>query len=172
VRFKSSVDLFADPGDVGQSLGMTTATTPSPPGVRHVVQVDVPPADAWRYWIHVENWAVDAAIAHVRLDGPFRVGARGETVLRGGSEVVRWSVVEVVDGRRAVVEIPAGGLVARFTWRFDPLPRARTRLTQEITVHGPDSGADAAAAAALAQTVPAGMARLAAAMERRHSGEP
>jgi uncharacterized protein YndB with AHSA1/START domain len=145
---------------------MTTSdTTPSPRDARHAVEVDMPPDEAWRYWTRVENWTVDAAIDHVRLDGSFRAGARGETVLRGSSDVVPWTIVEVDDGRRAVLEVPAGGLTARFTWRFEELPRARTRLTQHITVHGPDSEA-AAAVTELAQTMPTGMARLAAAMER------
>jgi uncharacterized protein YndB with AHSA1/START domain len=151
---------------VVQTFDMNTSdTTPSPQDARHAVEVDVPPAEAWRYWTHVENWAVDPAVDHVRLDGSFRAGAHGETVLSGSYEVVSWTIVEVDDGKRAVLEIPAGGLIARCTWWFDQLPRARTRLTQHIIVHGSDSEA-AAAAAELAQTMPAGMARLAAAMER------
>ena len=163
---RTSVDPFGHPSDVRQAPDVTPSdTTPSPPDAWHAVEVDLPPAEAWRYWTHVENWAVDAAIDRVRLDGPFRVGGRGETVLHGGSAVVPWTIAEVDDGRRAVLEIPAGALTARFTWRFEQLSRARTRLTQHVTVHGPESEA-VAAATELAQTMPAGMARLAAAMER------
>ena len=142
---------------------MTSTDTP-PPRARHAVEVDLPRDAAWRYWTHVENWAVDAAIDRVRLDGPFRPGGRGETILRGSSEVVPWTIVEVDEGRRAVVVIPAGSLTARCAWQFEELPGARTRLSQEVTVHGP-TGAAAAVVAELARTMPAGMARLAAAME-------
>jgi uncharacterized membrane protein len=141
----------------------TTDTTP--PQARHTVEVDLPRDAAWRYWIHVENWAIDAAIDHVRLDGPFRAGARGETVVRSSSEPVRWTIVEVDEYRQAVVDIPAGGLIARFIWQFEELPGMRTQVTQNVTVHG-DTGDAAAVAAELAQTMPTGMARLAAAMKR------
>jgi uncharacterized protein YndB with AHSA1/START domain len=134
------------------------------PGAEHGVDVDVPRDAAWRFWTHVPNWAVDAAIDTVRLDGPFRAGARGETVQRGGG-TVRWTVLEVDDGQRAVLEIPAGALTARFTWRFTELPGGRTRLTQHVGVHGPREPA-AAVAAELARGMPDGMARLAAAMTR------
>ena len=142
-----------------------TDTDSTPPRARHAVEVDLPRDAAWRYWTRVENWAVDAAIDQVRLDGPFRAGARGETVVRGSSKIVPWTIVEVEEGRRAVLDVHAGGLIARFGWQFEELPDGRTRMTQNVTVHGRPADA-AAVAAELAQTMPAGMARLAAAMNR------
>jgi hypothetical protein len=143
---------------------ITTDSTP-PPQARHSVEVDLPRDAAWRYWTHVENWAIDAAIEKVRLDGPFGPGSRGETVVRSSSEIVSWTTVEVDERRRAVVDIPAGGLIARFIWQFEELPAMRTRVTQHVTVHG-RTGDTAVVAAELAQTMPTGMARLAAAMKR------
>jgi uncharacterized membrane protein len=143
---------------------MTTTDT-APPRARHAVEVDVPRDAAWRYWTRVENWVLDAAIERVRLDGPFRAAARGETIVRGSPEILSWAIVEVDEGQRAVVDIPTGGLTARSVWQFEELPGMRARVTQTLTVHGPP-GEAAAVAAKLAQTMPAGMAQLAAAMKR------
>ena|SRR5690349_5560009 len=69
----------------------------------------------------------------------------------------------LADVRRGVLEMPGGRAHRVVHLAVRSALRARTRLIQHITV-GPDSEA-AAAAAELAQTMPAGMARLAAAME-------
>jgi uncharacterized membrane protein len=63
------------------------------------------------------------------------------------------------------VDLPRDAAWRYWTHVEKELPGMRTQVTQNVTVHG-DTGDAAAVAAELAQTMPTGMARLAAAMKR------
>lgn len=91
--------------------------------------------EAWQFWSTVENWAFDAAIEWVRLDGPFETGSVGVTKSHG-QEPTSWTLVDVRSGESAVIEMILQGSVARFAWTFEPVAREQTRLHQRIRLEG------------------------------------
>ena len=48
----------------------------------HSVECPVRAEFAWRFWTDVRNWAMDADVESVKLDGPFASGSRGATITR------------------------------------------------------------------------------------------
>ena len=132
----------------------------------HSVEARVSRDRAWRYWTTVTNWTIDPAIEWVKIDGPFACGAIGETKPVDG-DPVRWAVVEIDEGERAVIEVRVPGAVARFVWQFEQLAAERTRLTQTVTIEGPAGNAQAEQIGAeLEQGIGLGMRMLANAMDR------
>jgi hypothetical protein len=132
----------------------------------HSIEVEASRELAWRFWTNVENWAIDAAIASVEIEGPFSCGVQGTTKLADGSEIP-WSIVELDEGERAVVLIRQPGAVARFTWRFESIEPERARLSQRVTVEGPVGNDEAEQMGDdLARNIEAGMEKLARAIER------
>jgi len=116
---------------------------------------------AWRYWSNVENWLFDTSVEAITIDGPFAAGTRGTSKPRGG-DLINWQLVEVEDGRRAVIEILLPGAVVRFHWQFEELTDAATRMTQRVTLEGERAADYLAGAAELEKGIPEGMRRLAA----------
>lgn len=124
------------------------------------------PRAAWDFWTDVSNWTLDAAIEWVRLDRPFGVGARGTTRSRGAAPM-EWLVKEAEPPTRATIEVALPGALVTFEWRFEPGAPGGTRITQRARLSGPQA-ADflAVADSELAANMPAGMLKLADAMER------
>lgn len=136
---------------------------------QHSIEVGVSKEVAWRFWTNVENWALDAAIESVNLDGSFTSGAKGTTMMKG-ADVVQWEIAEVNEGERAVIEIKMPGTVARFTWKFEELRGEKTRLLQEITLSGEQAEMYAGQmGAGFEQGIREGMTKLAQEMERARS---
>ena len=104
----------------------------------HSVECPVRAEFAWRFWTDVRNWAMDADVESVKLDGPFASGARGATITRSRGRV-EWRLADVEAGRSAIIEFPVEGAVAQVRWIFEDLGE-RTRLTQRIGLVG--EGAD------------------------------
>src|SRR5207249_6598958 len=48
---------------------------------------------------------------------------------------IDWRVTEVVQPRKAVLEFPAPGFVAKFAWTFEDVS-GRTRITQRVSLSG------------------------------------
>ena len=102
------------------------------------IQVNVNREFAWRFWTSVENWSFDPDIEWVKLDGPFEVGARGTTKTKG-ADLVNWEITDLREGEAAVIEIPLPGATGRFAWRFEERSETSARLTQQITLAGPQA---------------------------------
>jgi hypothetical protein len=86
---------------------------------------------AWRFWTDVRNWAFDADIESVELNGQFESGSMGVTTSRSAG-TIEWRLAEVGSGW-AVVEFPLPGAIGRFHWTFAE-DRAGTRITQQATL--------------------------------------
>lgn len=125
---------------------------------------------AWRFWTDVRNWpVVDPSVESVTLDGPFRSGACGTTKPRG-ADTVHWQLADVQEGHSAVVIIAVPGAALRFSWKFDDSVGGGVRLTQRASLEG-DRAQDymAAVAPQMEKEMPAGMRKIAAAIERAAS---
>jgi Polyketide cyclase / dehydrase and lipid transport len=126
----------------------------------YTVECAVSRAFAWQFWSNIENWAYDPSIESVTLDGPFATGTRGVTRSRG-FDPIDWQLIEVEDGHRAVIGIELPGAVMRFHWRFEELPDATTRITEEATLDGDGAADYMDAAAEFEKGIPDGMRKLA-----------
>ena len=124
----------------------------------------VPRDFAWSFWTDVKNWALDADVHSVTLDGEFAAGSRGHTVSRS-SGPIDWQIAEVKPGRRAVLEFPAPGAVATFIWTFSDSANG-TKISQEANLAGPEAqGYADSFGKILEEGIPAGMRKLCEAME-------
>jgi hypothetical protein len=134
----------------------------------HSVDCSVTVEFAWSYWTDVRNWALDADLESVEIDGPFVAGVRGSTISKSSGRV-EWRIVEAEFGR-AVIEFPAPGAVGRFVWTFEDLG-GRARITQRCTLAGEQANVLATAfGPGLEAGIPAGMRKLCATMESAQSG--
>jgi hypothetical protein len=132
----------------------------------HSVECPVGRGFAWGFWSDVDNWArVDPAVESVRLDGPFEAGTSGETRQRGGAPV-EWKLVEVSEGRGAVVEICLPGASVKFAWAFEESGDEATRITQRVTLEGGRAEDYSEGMKVLEREMPSGMSRLAEAMAK------
>ena len=133
----------------------------------HGVECGVPREFAWKYWTDATNW--DDPPARFEFAGPFAVGTRVMTILPEQSlqSVIR----EVEDGRAARIETEVSGAVLAFCWRFEEVTAQRTRMRQRLELYGPEAQGLVEQAKFMEQSVPQGMARLAAKMERAWQSE-
>jgi hypothetical protein len=104
------------------------------------------------FWTNVSNWALDADIESVEIDGRFAAGAQGTTNSKSSGRI-KWRIVEEQAGR-AVIKIPLSGAVGRFSWTFEGTV-AGTRITQCYTLEA---------------NISAGMRKLCVAMESAPTG--
>lgn len=131
----------------------------------HQIRVAAPREFVWQFWSDFRNWAIDADIERVDLDGPFAAGAKGLTISRKSGPIA-WKVAAANPPSGAVIEIDAGGATGRFEWSFDAENEGTTRVTQRASLHGPEAAAMALAAGPeLAAGIPIGMEKLRAAIE-------
>jgi hypothetical protein len=129
----------------------------------HSVDCGVSVKQAWQFWTDVSNWALDADVESVEIDGPFAAGAHGFTLSKSSGRI-EWRIAEA-EMPRAVIEFPLTGAVGRFAWSFEDVG-GRTRITQRCTLEGEQArGYADAIAASLEQGIPAGMQKLCDAME-------
>jgi hypothetical protein len=137
--------------------------------IGHSVEADVTAAFAWTYWTNVANW--DDPPASFKLDGSFAAGSRG-TTLMPGAEPRYWRVREVHPMESFTLEMPLDGATLSFEWRFEPLPGARTRLTQHIVLEGEKAAAYVdQIRAGFAPNLAAGMKKIAAVMAQAEARE-
>ncbi|HEX2523113.1 MAG TPA: SRPBCC family protein [Terriglobia bacterium] len=136
---------------------------------QHSVEAAVAPDTAWRFWTTVSNWTFDTSLEWVTLEPAFVTGAKGVTKPRG-ADPVAWSVRDVADGH-ATIEMTFPGAVVAFHWSFLPTTPGCTRITQHVTLSGPQAGDYIGLAESqLARGIPEGMRRLAKVIEERHRG--
>jgi hypothetical protein len=118
---------------------------------------------AWKFWTNVSNWALDADVESIEIDGPFAAGTQGFTNSKSSGRV-EWRIVEVQTGR-AVIEFPLSGAVGRFVWTFEDTGE-RARVTQRCTLAGEQAETYAKAVGpSLEAGIPAGMRKLCETME-------
>jgi len=102
----------------------------------HSVQSSVSREVAWRFWTDLANWpVVDASVESAQLNGAFEAGTTGTTKPRG-LDPIEWHILEVQDGHRAVIEIPAPGAALRCVWQFADLPNGGAQITQQASLVG------------------------------------
>ena len=73
---------------------------------------------AWAFWTDVRNWAIDADVERIEIDGAFATGTRARTFSKSSGKI-EWQLAEVDPGR-AVIETPLDGAMARSVWTFEP----------------------------------------------------
>lgn len=130
--------------------------------LEHTVEADVSAAFAWTFWTDVRNW--DDPPAQFMLDGLFADGSHGTTLLPGQSPL-RWCIRHVQSGRSATIEVELDRATLRFEWHFASLADDKTKLTQRLLLSGENASTYAEQVrAAFEPNLPAGMARIAAAM--------
>ena len=128
----------------------------------HAVECGVPREFAWSYWTNEANW--DDPPARFEFDRPFAVGTRIKTILPG--QTLESVIREVEEGRAARIETEVPGAVLAFCWRFEEMDGQRTMLKQRLELSGPEARGMVLQAKFMEQSVPAGMKKLAEAMER------
>ena len=132
----------------------------------HTIEVRATRNAAWSFWSNMTNWAVvDPGVEWARLDGPFVAGTRGETK-PVNAPTTQWILSEVEPEKRAVIEMEIPGAVLRFIWTFQDIKSGGATLTQALELSGENTGQYMAVMRQLEQNVPAGMAKLAAAIDR------
>jgi len=129
----------------------------------HTIECSAPTDFAWSYWSNVNNWTVDADVESVELLGAFAAGTRGVTHSKSSGKI-EWRLAEVIAPKRAVVEFPAPGVVAKFAWIFEDAG-GKTRITQRATMCGKRIAEYADTLGQLQVGIPAGMQKLCVAIE-------
>jgi hypothetical protein len=133
----------------------------------HSVECKVDRNFAWQFWTNVSNWpVVDSSVESAALDGSFQSGTKGSTKPRDG-EAVHWQLDDVQDGRSAIVIIHVPGAALRCAWKFQDSGIRATRITQRVSIEG-ERAQDylSTVAPELEKGIPAGMRKLAEAMEQ------
>jgi len=83
------------------------------------------------------------------------------------AKAVQWQLEDVHDGRSAVVVIHLSGAALRFAWRFEDRRVRSVRMMQRVSIEGQQAEHYISTAASeLENGMPAGMRRLADAMEQ------
>ena len=126
---------------------------------------------AWRFWTDVENWVVDPAVDTVSVEPGFVPGGRGTTVTRDGART-QWHIREIMPLGHARLEIPAPGAALHITWTFEPRNGGGSVLRQEMSLTGERAAEyEQELAPVLDTSVPAGMQRLATAIDTAYDNE-
>jgi hypothetical protein len=129
---------------------------------QYSIECNVTREFAWKYWTNIENWNDPPAKFH--LDGPFQAGSRMTTVLP--DQNLRSVIRGVQPEREATIEMQLPDAVFSFHWRFEKLAENRTRMTQRLALSGPNAESLVPHARVMETSVPQGMRRIAAAIER------
>ena len=123
-------------------------------------------SDAWAYWSDLPNHAAwEPGVERIEVDGPLATGTAGRTISGGYTQ--EWTLTEVVDGRRFEITglTPDGEGSLSFAWDFED-EASGTRMTQRIRARGPRVAEHLAELRQMEAAAPAGLARLAAALDR------
>ena len=132
----------------------------------HSVFTRVRRADVWAYWTDLRNHArMEPGVERIELDGPFATGTTGRTIAAGFTQ--EWRLDDVVQGRRFAItgRTPDGAGALSFAWAFED-DGDGTRLTQRISATGPQVEEHLREFRWMEIGAPAGLARLAAELDR------
>ena len=127
----------------------------------HSIECPVSKDFAWRFWSDIENWiVVDSSVEWVKLEGDFIVGTKGFTKPRG-AEPAEWELLEVEDGKSAVIGIFLPGAVLKFHWNFaDSSSTDGVLISQRVTLTGEQTENYAEGMEFLKKEMPQGMQNL------------
>ena len=129
---------------------------------QHSVECNAPQQFAWSYWTQIANWNDPPATFH--LDGPFDVGSKLTTTLPG--QTLHSVIRDITQDCEAVIDMQLPDAILSFHWKFETLSKERTRITQHLVLSGQDAGTLISEASVLQKSVPQGMQKLVAAIER------
>jgi hypothetical protein len=129
----------------------------------HTVECGVSVQFAWDFWTNLRNWKLDADIDSIELHGEFAAGNRGVTHSKSSGRI-EWQLAEVMAPKRAVVEISAPNVLAKFAWMFEDAG-GKTRISQRATICGERMAEYADTLGQLQVGIPAGMQKLCVAIE-------
>ena len=104
--------------------------------LEHSVDVPVGVAFAWKFRTDVATW--DDPPATFALDGPFADGATG-TTSTPGQPLLTWRVRDVRPQHSFTIEMQLEGAVCAAEWRFDAVSGGRTKMTQRLSLSGPNA---------------------------------
>ena len=129
---------------------------------QHSVECRATRPFAWRYWTNIANW--DDPPAKFDLEGPFDIGSRLTTTLPGQTwhSVIR----DLKPDCEATIEMQLPDALLSFHWRFEDLAEDRVRITQRLALSGANAKSFVAHASMFEQSVPDGMKKVVAAIER------
>jgi len=129
---------------------------------QYSIECNAPQKFAWRFWTNVANW--NDPPAKFDLDGPFEIGARLTTTLPGQT---LYSVIrDLQPEREAAIEMQLPDAILSFHWKFEKLAENRTRIIQRLVLSGANAKSFVAQASAMEASVPDGMKKVVAAIER------
>ena len=121
---------------------------------------------AWAYWTNIANW--NDPPAKFELDGPFAVGSQLTTTL---PDQTLYCLIRYLEpGCAATIEMQLPDGVVSFHWTFEDLLETRSRITQRLVLSTASSSL-VAQARVLEQTVPQGMSKLIASIEKAAKGQ-
>lgn len=129
---------------------------------QHSIECHATRQFAWRFWTDISNW--DDPPAAFTLDGPFDVGARLTTTLPG--QIWHSFIRDLQPECEATIEMQLPDATLSFNWKFEELSEDRTRITQRLVLSGASALSFVAQASTMEASVPQGMKRVVAAIER------
>ena len=129
---------------------------------QHSLECNATRQFAWRFWTDISNW--DDPPAEFTLDGPFDVGARLTTTLPG--QIWHSFIRDLKPECEATIEMQLPDATLSFNWKFEELSEHRIRITQRLVLSGANALSFAAQASTMEASVPHGMKRVVAAIER------
>jgi hypothetical protein len=133
----------------------------------HAVTTRASRADAWAFWSDMCNhMRLEPGVERIELDGPFATGTTGRTVAPGFTH--EWRLSDVMLRRRFAMTgfTPDGAGALSFAWDFEEDGGGGTLLTQRMHATGPDVEHHMTAFRQMELDAQAGMARLAAELDR------
>ena len=129
---------------------------------QYSIDCNATPKFAWRFWTNIANW--NDPPAKFALDGPFQIGAWLTTTLP--SQTLYSVIRDLQPEREAAIEMQLLDAVLSFHWKFEKLGENRTRITQRLVLSGANAKSFVAQASAMEASVPDGMKKVVAAIER------
>ena len=125
-------------------------------------ECNAPRQFAWRFWTDISNW--NDPPAKFDLDGPFEIGARLTTTLPGQTwySIIR----DLKPEREATIEMQLPDAILSFHWRFEELHEDQTLISQRLVLSGPKAKSFVAQVSMMEVSVPEGMMKVVAAIER------
>ena len=127
--------------------------------LEHSETTEADPRFVWAFMTRVANWADPPA--QFALDGPFRDGARGRTVLPNQAPI-EWRIGDVRAGDSYTIESDLDGAVLLCEWSFRESPEGGTQLLQRVGVAGDNAAQHAdGVRTAFEPSLAAGMRRIA-----------
>jgi hypothetical protein len=129
---------------------------------RYSIECNATRRFAWKFWTDIANW--DDPPAKFHLDGPFDIGTRLTTTLPG--QVWHSFIRDLKPEREATIEMQLPDAILSFNWKFEELSADRIRITQRLVLSGANAISFLAQARTMEASVPDGMKKVVAAIER------